>query len=155
MQRQLPLPCQYKLNNKLFYMKKIIIIALLVLATASCKKTTYGLPSPSPRQLILGSWTLKNFETKQFKKDILIKDTIINAVNKSSLDFMSNDSVRTTPSIGVPTTSNYGLTDNQVLLIGDAQFYIITLNAKQLSYLFSATFSNDTTAQAIFTYTKN
>jgi len=136
-------------------MKKIIIIALLVLATASCKKTTYGLPSPSPRQLILGSWTLKNFETKQFKKDILIKDSVINAVDKPSLDFMSNDSVTTTTSVGLPTTSNYGLIGNQVLLMGDAQFHIITLNAKQLSYLFSATFSNDTTAQAIFTYTKN
>ena len=136
-------------------MKKIIIIALLVLATASCKKTTYGLPSPSPRQLILGSWTLKNFEMKQFKKDILIKDSVINAVDKPSLDFMSNDSVTTTTSIGLPTTSNYGLIGNQVLLIGDAQFHIITLNAKQLSYLVNTTLSKDTMTQNIATYTKN
>ena len=133
-------------------MKKITVISLLVLATASCKKTTSVLPSP--RQLILGSWTLKSMEIKQLKKDILIKDTVINAVEKSSLDFMSNDSV-TLNTGGLSITSNYGLIGNQVLLIGDAQFHIITLNAKQLSYLFSATFSNDTTAQAMLTYTKN
>lgn len=136
-------------------MKKITVISLLVLATASCKKTTYGLPSPSPRQLILGSWTLKNFEMKQFKKDILIKDSVINAVDKPSLDFMSNDSVTTTTSIGLPTTSNYGLIGNQVLLMGDAQFHIITLNAKQLSYLVNTTLSKDTMTQNIATYTKN
>lgn len=136
-------------------MKKITVISLLVLATASCKKTTYGLPPPSPRQLILGSWTLKNFEMKQFKKDILIKDSVINAVDKPSLDFMSNDSVTTTTSIGLPTTSNYGLIGNQVLLMGDAQFHIITLNAKQLSYLVNTTLSKDTMTQNIATYTKN
>ena len=136
-------------------MKKIILISLLVLATASCKKTTSVLPSPSPKQLILGSWTLKNFETKQFKKEILIKDTIINAVNKNSLDFMSNDSVRTTPSIGVPTTSNYGLIGNQVLLIGDNQFHILTLNTNQLSYLSFTKITKNSTTQQIHAYTKN
>ena len=134
-------------------MKKIIIIALLVIVTASCKKTTSVLPSP--RQLILGSWTLKSMEIKQLKKDILIKDTVINAVEKSSLDFMSNDSVTTTTSVGLPTTSNYGLIGNQVLLMGDAQFHIITLNAKQLSYLVNTTLSKDTMTQNIVTYAKN
>lgn len=136
-------------------MKKITIISLLVLATASCKKTTSVLPFPSPRQLILGSWTLKNFEMKQFKKDILIKDSVINAVEKSSLDFMSNDSVTTTLNAGLSETRNYGLIGNQVLLIGDAQFHIITLNAKQLSYLVNTTLSKDTMTQNIATYTKN
>ncbi len=136
-------------------MKKITIISLLVLATASCKKTTSVLPSPSPKDLILGNWTSKNTEIKQFKGEALIKDTVMSLEPASSLAFESNDTVTITLNLGIPTINNYGFIDNKILLVDYTPFYIITLNNKQLSYLISAKVSKDTVTQTIVTYEKN
>jgi len=136
-------------------MKKITIFSLLVLAVMGCRKTTSVLPSIPPQQLILGNWALKKFEIKQFKGATLIKDSLINPVGNILLNFMNNDSVTITNNLGTSTISSYGLIDNQVLLIGNAQFHINTLNTNQLSYLFSTTLSHDTITENIHFYAKN
>ena len=135
-------------------MKKIIIISLLVLATASCKKTTSVLPYPSPKQLILGTWVLKSIETKEFKGDTLIKNTVENVTYIDSLTFMNNNSYVRRSGNG-SLNGNYDLIGNQVLLMGDNQFHILTLNTNQLSYLSFTRVTGSSTTQHILTYTKN
>ena len=135
-------------------MKKIIIISLLVLATASCKKTTSVLPSPSPKQLILGTWVLKSIETKEFKGDTLIKNTVQNVPYIDSLTFINNNSYVTRSGNGGSSKGNYALIDNQILLMDGNQFHIRTLNTNQLIYV-AGRVTESSTTQSIITYTKN
>lgn len=135
-------------------MKKIIIISLLVLVTASCKKTTSVLPSASPKQLILGTWVLKSIEAKEFKGDTLIKNTVQNVPYIDSLTFMNNNSYVTRIGNGGPSKGNYALIDNQILLMDGNQFHIRTLNTNQLIYV-GGRVTESSTTQSILTYTKN